>query len=89
MPTASQASLNPNDYSGLNGAANQGGRSPHKKQFVEQNQHYIHSGAVFPQDGHNNFGPRARNDETSTPSPFMNNVAIKPNQVAMDQLYKK
>ena len=63
IPTALQSSLNPNDYNNVK--ANYA-----KKQFAEQNQHYIHHNAVLPPNMAGDGSPQRREWEPLNEAPL-------------------
>ena len=73
MPTANQATLNPNDLQGNL----KGGAGYQKKQYAEVNQHYMHHNAVLPPE---QSPARARPMAKEFKDPYAN-ISIKPNSL--------
>ena len=80
MPTAAQATLNPNDYT----SSIKGGAGFKKKQFTDVNQHIFHHNAVLPGALQaEKSGARIPGSPANPSSPFYKdpyaNIAMKPN----------
>ena len=85
MPTAAQATLNPNDYT----SSMKGGPGFQKKQFTDVNQHIFHHNAVLPGNVQaEKSGARASAGPPNPSSPYYKdpyaNIAMKPTQMSKD-----